>query len=64
MEKMPIATTDTASIKQKKTYQLPVKQSVNGISVPIPIKNDIKTPVIMKKYSENHRKNLFLDSCH
>jgi hypothetical protein len=40
-----------------------VKQLVNGSIASIPMKNDIKTMAITKKYHENHRKELILNPC-
>lgn len=57
MEKMPVATQDTASIKRNNTHQLLEKQLVYGIGMSFLIKNGTKTPEIMRTYPENHRKN-------
>lgn len=57
MEKMPVATQDTAGIKRNNTHQLLEKQLVYGIGMSFLIKNGTKTTVIMRKYPENHRKN-------
>ena len=59
MEKMPVATQDTASIKRNNTHQLLEKQLVYGIGMLFLIKNGTKTPVIMRIYPENNRKNQF-----
>jgi len=64
MEKMPVATKDTISLKPNNTYQLPEALSVKGISVPFWMKNDIKTRVIMKKIPLKHIKKLLLNTCH
>lgn len=63
MEKMPVATKDTISMIQKNTYQLPVIQSINGKGMPIPMKNDIKTRVIVKNRPEKHKEKVKKDSC-
>jgi hypothetical protein len=57
MEKMPVATQDTACIKRNNTHQLLEKQLVYGIGMSFLIKNGTKTPVIMRKFPKNHRKN-------
>lgn len=57
MERMPVATQDTAGIKRNVIHQLPEKQLVYGIGMSFLIKNGTKTPVIMRKYPDNHRKN-------
>ena len=56
MDKMPIPTTDTVSIRQTHIHQLLEILRVNGTGMPYWMKNDIKTPVIMKKHPENHKK--------
>jgi len=63
MEKMPVATKDTISMTHKYTYQLPVIQSVNGKDMPVTMKNDIKTWVIVKNRPEKHKEKVKKHSC-
>jgi hypothetical protein len=63
METVSVTTANTVCIRQRNTYIRIVNHSGNGKGMPIPVKNDTKRPVTMKKYTENHRKKILLDSC-